>query len=121
MFISCQSTWHGVWIIRKRELKEDAKFSDKQKPLSLLLAQKESRKETGSLDFNPYRKGNPHFREGGHAFKYCMKRKTIRLTNRPIFDKGSINNGSPDKAKPTVRGARKAAGLLSKDGRATEG
>jgi len=50
-----------------------------------------------------------------------MKRKTIRLTNRPFFDKESTKNGSPDKAKPTVRGARKAAGLLSKDGRATEG
>ena len=48
-------------------------------------------------------------------------KSTIGLTNRPIFDKGSIKNGSPDKAKPTVRGARKAAGLLSKDGRATEG
>jgi hypothetical protein len=39
-----------------------------------------------------------------------MKKETIRLTNGPFFDKEPIKNGSPDKAKPTVRGARKAAG-----------
>jgi len=52
-----------------------------------------------------------------------MKRKTIGLTNRPFFDKESIKNGSPDKAKPTVRGARKAAGAeqFLQHGRATEG
>jgi hypothetical protein len=50
-----------------------------------------------------------------------MKRETIRLTKMPFFDMESPKNGSPDKAKPTVRGARKAAGLLKEDGRAAEG
>jgi len=66
------------------------------------------------------------YREAGAKRRceaYCMKRETIRLTNRPFFDMETINNGSPDKAKPTVRGGRKAAGAeqFFQHGRATEG
>ena len=95
--------------MKRQELKEDAKFFDQQKLMSLLLAQKESREERGFLDLNPYGKGNPHSRKGD-AYQRCMKKEIIRLTKRPFFDKESIKDGSPDKAKPTVRGARKAAG-----------
>lgn len=51
-----------------------------------------------------------------------MKIRTIiRLTNTTWFDIDITNDGSPDKAKPSVRKGRKAAGLLKEDGRATEG
>lgn len=62
--ILIQSIWHDVWIIRKQEEKVNEKLFNQQKPMSLLLAQKESWKERGFLDLNPYRKGNPHFRKG---------------------------------------------------------
>lgn len=79
--------------------------------MSLLLAQKESREERGSLDLNPYGKGCPHFRKGAHTLLNCMKRETIRLTKRLFFDMESKKNGSPNKAKPTVREGRKVAGV----------
>ena len=51
-----------------------------------------------------------------------MKTRTIiRLTNTTIFDMEITNSDSPDKAKPSVRKGRKAAGLLKEDGRAAEG
>jgi hypothetical protein len=51
-----------------------------------------------------------------------MKTRTIiRLPNSTIFDIEMINKDSLDKAKPSARRGRKAAGLLIKDGRAAEG
>jgi hypothetical protein len=46
----------------------------------------------------------------------------FRLTNSAFFDiEKIVNKDSPDKAKPSARRGRKAAGLLKKDGRAAEG
>ena len=51
-----------------------------------------------------------------------MKMRTIiRLPNSTFFDIEMVNKDSPDKAKPSARRGRKAAGLLIKDGRAAEG
>jgi len=50
-----------------------------------------------------------------------MKTKTIlRLTNSTFFDM-ELNKSFLDKAKPSARRGRKAAGLLKEDGRAAEG
>jgi len=69
-----------------------------------------------------YRKGYPHLWERGDTVQGCMKTRTIiRLTNTTIFDMEITNSDSPDKAKPSVRKGRKAAGLLKEDGRAAEG
>jgi hypothetical protein len=48
-------------------------------------------------------------------------RTVVRLTNTTIFDMEITNSDSPEKAKPSARRGRKAAGLLNKDGRAAEG
>jgi hypothetical protein len=51
-----------------------------------------------------------------------MKMRTIiRLPNSTFFDIETVNKDSPDKAKPSVRRGRKAAGLLKGDARAAEG
>ncbi len=58
-----------------------------------------------------YRKNHPYFRERGGDGKSCMEMRTIiRLPNSTFFDIEMINKDSPDKAKPSVRRGRKAAG-----------
>ncbi len=50
-----------------------------------------------------------------------MKTRTIfRLPNSTFLDIEMISKGLLDKAKPSVRKGRKAAGLLDEDGRAAE-
>ncbi len=45
----------------------------------------------------------------------------IWWTNSTFFGIKMVNKDSPEKAKPSVRRGRKAAGLLEGDGRAAEG
>jgi hypothetical protein len=90
--------------------------------LFLLLAQKANQKEPSLLGRKHYRKDHPYFRERGGDDKSCMEMRTIiRLSNSTFFDIEMTNKDSPDKAKPSARRGRKAAGLLIKDGRAAEG
>ena len=48
-------------------------------------------------------------------------RTIICLPNSTFFDIERVNKDLPDKAKPSARRGRKAAGLLKEDGRAAEG
>jgi hypothetical protein len=88
----------------------------------LLLAPKANRKKPTFLGRKHYRKDHPYFQKRGVSGKSCMEMRTIiRLPNSTFFDIGMVNKDSPDKAKPSARRGRKAAGLLIKDGRAAEG